>query len=97
MHGKTVSATEARIHFGEVLRSAQDGPVVVERQGRALAVVLSKELYDELTARARASWQDLAARVREMVVRDRAGDPLPDPARVLRAEREPQDERHGLR
>lgn len=97
MHGKTVSATEARIHFGEVLRNAQDGPVVVERQGEALAVVLSKQLYDELTAGARASWQDLAARAREMVVRDRGGEPLPDPARALRTEREAQDERHGLR
>lgn len=97
MHLKTVSATEARVRFGEVLRQAQEGPVVVERQGKALAVVLSKEQYDELTVGGRSSWQDLAARAREMVVRDRAGDPLPDPARVLRAEREAQDASHDLR
>ena len=97
MYVKTVSATEARVHFGEVLRDAQVGPVMVERQGRALAVVVSKQLYDELSAGRRASWQELAARARGLVARDRGGEPLPDPAEMLRAERDEQDGHRGLR
>ena len=97
MYMKTVSATEARIHFGEVLRDAQGGPVVVERQGKALAVVVSKQLYDELTAGSRVSWRDLALRARGLVAQDRGREPLPDPAEVLRNEREEQDGHLGLR
>ena len=97
MNAKTVSATEARVHFGEVLRSAQGGPIVVERQGQPLAVVISKAYYDQLVTDAGAPWQDLAARARALVTRDRGTQPLPDPALVLRRVRKAEDERHGLR
>lgn len=97
MYSKTISATEARVHFGEVLRDAQTGPVLVERQGKPLAVVLSKQLYDELSSGSRSSWRDLAAQARDLVVRDRGDTPLPDPSEMLRAEREDQDGRLGLR
>jgi prevent-host-death family protein len=46
----TFSATEARIHFGEVLRFARQGPVFVERDGKPEVVVISKEAYDRLLA-----------------------------------------------
>lgn len=45
---KRVSATEARIRFGEVMRAARQGPVIVERDGKPEVVVLSKAAYDEL-------------------------------------------------
>jgi prevent-host-death family protein len=47
---RVISATEARIHFGEVMRQAQNGPVVVERGGVPQVVVLSKKAYDDLVA-----------------------------------------------
>ena len=32
---QTVSATEARVHFGKIMRRAKSGPVIVERDGKA--------------------------------------------------------------
>ena len=97
MYQKKVSATEARVHFGEVLRDAQNGPVVVERQGKALAVVVSKELFDQMNEGRQSSWRELAAQARGMVARERGGEALPPPEEMLRAEREALDERHDLR
>lgn len=50
-----VSATHARIHFGEVMRTAveQSSPVVVERSGKPLVVVISVEEYEKLRGRHR--------------------------------------------
>ncbi|HYN76452.1 MAG TPA: type II toxin-antitoxin system Phd/YefM family antitoxin [Lamprocystis sp. (in: g-proteobacteria)] len=45
-----VSAHDAKAHFGQLLDAARHEPVVIERQGRAVAVVLSKEEYDGLNA-----------------------------------------------
>lgn len=52
MHRKRVlSATEARVHFGEVLRRVEEGEViVVEGRGRPQAVILSVKAYARLTA-----------------------------------------------
>jgi len=47
---KTFSATEARIHLGEVLRIARTEPVIIERDGKTEVVVISKETYDQLVA-----------------------------------------------
>jgi prevent-host-death family protein len=56
MKPKTVSATHARIHFGEIMRHVveQAEPVVVERSGKPLVVVLSVESYEKLTGRQRS-------------------------------------------
>jgi prevent-host-death family protein len=44
MAERTVSATEARVHFGDLLESVQRGDVVfVERAGKPVAVVVSAE------------------------------------------------------
>lgn len=42
------SAEDAKAHFGQLLGTVRCEPVVIERHGRAVAVVLSKEEYDEL-------------------------------------------------
>ena len=42
------SANEAKSRFGQLLDAARRDPVVIEKHGRAVAVVLSKEDYDEL-------------------------------------------------
>lgn len=45
-----VSAHDAKAGFGQLLDTARREPVVIERHGRAVAVVLSKEDFDELNA-----------------------------------------------
>lgn len=45
---QSVSAHDAKARFGQLLDTARREPVVIERHGRAIAVVLSKEEYDEL-------------------------------------------------
>lgn len=46
----TITATEAKKKFGEVLDMAQSEPVHVQKNGRDVAVVLSSEEYQRLTA-----------------------------------------------
>ena len=43
----TISATEAKLHFGALVDTAQKEPVTIEKQGRPVAVVISFEEYQE--------------------------------------------------
>ncbi|EGV19513.1 type II toxin-antitoxin system Phd/YefM family antitoxin [Thiocapsa marina] len=45
---RNVSAHDAKARFGQLLDTARREPVVTERHGRPVAVVVSKEAYDEL-------------------------------------------------
>ncbi|MGB4333730.1 MAG: type II toxin-antitoxin system Phd/YefM family antitoxin [Chromatiaceae bacterium] len=45
---QNISAHDAKAHFGQLLDRARREPVIIDRNGRAVAVVLSKEEYDEL-------------------------------------------------
>ena len=45
---KTVAATEAKNRFGAILDDAQREPVVIRRQDRDIAVVLSTAEYERL-------------------------------------------------
>lgn len=45
---KTVAATEAKNRLGAILDSAQREPIVIRRQNRDIAVVLSMADYDRL-------------------------------------------------
>ncbi len=47
---KYVSASEAKQHLGSVLDTAQREPVVIRKQKRDVAVVLSMQDYQRLTA-----------------------------------------------
>jgi prevent-host-death family protein len=95
--GATVSATEARVHFGELLeRLLRDGePVVVARGGRPVAVMLSLGEYERLSeGQRRAAWQDALEEAQE--ARARAGKNLkrrahPGVEEVLDAVREERD------
>lgn len=47
-----MSATEARVHFGEVLRRVQNNEtIIVERGGKPKAVILSIPEYEKLKRR----------------------------------------------
>jgi prevent-host-death family protein len=50
---RTFSASEARQGFAELLESTREGPVMIERQKRGVAVVMSVEEYDRLVAERR--------------------------------------------
>ncbi|MCA9901332.1 MAG: type II toxin-antitoxin system Phd/YefM family antitoxin [Ardenticatenaceae bacterium] len=55
MQPKTVSATDAKNRFGGVLREVNqtDEPIVVERDGKPVAVILSMEAYERLLPKER--------------------------------------------
>jgi len=43
----TISASEAKTHFGALVDKAQKGPVTIEKKGRPVVVVLSHADYQE--------------------------------------------------
>ena len=45
---KSVAATDAKNRFGAILDAAQQGPIVIRRQDRDIAVVLSMATYERL-------------------------------------------------
>ena len=55
---KNMTAREAKNRFGQLLDAAQRSPVSVTKNGRAVTVMLSTELYDQLRG---AAWERLAA------------------------------------
>ena len=54
---ETVSASDAKREFGEVLLKAQKGPVRINKNGKPVAVMVSAETFDELQAAQRAALQ----------------------------------------
>jgi prevent-host-death family protein len=99
---RTVSATDARIHLGELMREVteEDRAIVIERSGRPHAVLLSVETYERLLAahEAQHDWRDKVDAARARVRVDLAGRSLPAPETVLREVREMRDEQQrGLR
>src|SRR5438876_11452108 len=54
------SATEVKNRFGEFLERALREPVEVEKSGRPVAVLLSREEYDRLQAMEDRYWGDRA-------------------------------------
>jgi prevent-host-death family protein len=92
--GRVVSATEARIRFGELMRQAVETneAIVVERGGKSYVVVLSVEEYQRLLKRhQRAEWKELAHAARTQVQADLGGRPLPPPEEILEEAREGRD------
>ena len=93
--GQIVSATEARVHFGELMRRAvQTGePIIVERDGKPIVVVLHVDEYERLVkGQQQADWRDLVRRAHAQVQEDLGGRPLPPPEQVLGQLREERDE-----
>lgn len=43
----TIPAADAKTNFGALLDSAQRGPVTISKNGRAVAVVMSVEAFNE--------------------------------------------------
>ncbi len=91
MHQKRrLSATEARVHFGEVLRRVGEGEVIlVEGRGKPLAVILSPEAYERLKGEGENPLGLILSVNRG--IRERLGRPLTPPEEVIGAMREERD------
>lgn len=93
----TVSATEARVRFGAMLRriAEERATYIVERGGERRVVVLSVEEYEDLVAATRGAGRRdalAAAHALGQRVRARRGDaPMRTPEDVIRADREARD------
>ncbi len=68
---RAISATEARVRFGDLLRRVveEQTPVVVERGGKPRVVMLSIEEYDRLRAGQAPpeDWRSQLTRTRELI------------------------------
>ncbi|MDD9984964.1 MAG: type II toxin-antitoxin system Phd/YefM family antitoxin [Spirochaetaceae bacterium] len=53
-----LTAREAKNRFGQLLDAAQRAPVRITRNGRAVTVMLSTQLYDQLRG---SAWERLTA------------------------------------
>jgi prevent-host-death family protein len=93
---RVISATEARIHFGEVMRQVTtDGEtLIVERAGKPQVVVLSLAEYKRLKARRpdTVDWWERVLRVREQIREELGGRPLPPVEDIIQEMREERDE-----
>jgi prevent-host-death family protein len=86
-----IGATEARVHFGELMRQVteEERVVVVQRDGTPQVVVLSVAAYERL--RSAAGREDVLGRAAELSARiaaRRGGQPLPPADEMIREARE---------
>ena len=100
---RTLSATEARIRFGELMREVveRQEPVIVERGGKPQVVVLAVAEYERLLGaqREQADWWTLVERARDQARTELGDRELPSPDEIIRQMREERDEQllSGLR
>ena len=92
---RRVSATEARIRFGELMRRAVEDKeaIIVERGGKPYVVLVSVNEYNRLKrGQADSGWEELLGEIRR-VRAPLVGRPLPPPEEVIRELREERGER----
>lgn len=90
----TVSATEARVHFGELMQDAvqHQQPIVVERAGKPQVVILAYDRYQQLVREENDDWRVLLAQGHAKVNTFRAGQTLPSAAEMVDEGRKARDE-----
>lgn len=91
-----VGATEARIHFGALMRRAVEGgeTILVERDGKPFVVLMSYDEYERLRAMGRRpSWEETLGQILRIGAEAwvREGGPLLPPEEVIRQGREERD------
>lgn len=93
---RVVTATEARIRFGELLRRVAENreSVIVERGGKPQAVVLSVSEYERLVEgqQDRNEWKTLVAEARDKIRAELGDRELTPPEDVIAKTREERDE-----
>lgn len=99
---RTISATEARIRFGELMQRVADGgeTVIVERDGVPRIAILSIDSYKHLKGE-ESPWEQWMTNLRHLHERIRTelgGAQLPSSVEIIRQMREERDEHlAGLR
>ena len=90
----TISATEARVHFGEVMQDAvrSQQPIVVEKAGKPQVVILAYERYQQLVSSEPEDWQTMLAKGHAMIKSDLQGRTLPGAVEMVEAGRRARDE-----
>ena len=94
MMGRVVSATEARIRFGELMRQVVETheAVIVERGGKSHVVVISVEEYERLVkGQQQDDWKKLVHGARAQIQADLGDRALPRPEEILDQVREGRD------
>jgi len=92
---RVVSATEARIRFGELMRQAVENheTIIVERGGKSHVVVISVEHYQRLLKRQQqGDWKELVHEARAQIRAELGDRTLPQPEEILDQVREARDE-----
>ena len=93
---RTISATEARVRFGELMQRVADSgeTVIVERDGVPRVATLSIDSYKHLKGEA-SPWEQWEASLRRLHERLRAelgATQLPSSVEIIRQMREERDE-----
>jgi prevent-host-death family protein len=90
----TISATEARVHFGEIMQDAlrSQQPIVVEKAGKPQVVILAFERYQQLVSNEQEDWQTMLANVHAMIKADLQGGKLSSAVEMVEAGRRARDE-----
>jgi prevent-host-death family protein len=92
---RVVSATEARIRFGELMQQAveSDEAIIVERRGKPHVVLISVEEYERLQkGRRHDDWKELVQQARDQIEARLGGRTLPASEEILKQLREGRDE-----
>jgi prevent-host-death family protein len=92
--GRVVSATEARIHLGELMRQAVENrePILVERGGEPYVVILAVATYQRLLkGQPKENWRGLVEEARKQIRSELSGRELPPLEEVVRQTREERD------
>jgi prevent-host-death family protein len=88
-----MSATEARVHFGELIRAvAETGEeVTIERNGRPVAAVISHQELMRLRGERSEDWRVLVQRSRDAFAPLRERGWMPEWTELINAGREERD------
>lgn len=92
---RRMSATDARIHFGELMRQVvtDQEPILVERGGQAHVVVISAAQYERLKAAqdTQVNWRERVDEARKRAAVDLGRRVLPPVEEVIVEMREERD------
>jgi prevent-host-death family protein len=92
---KRMSATEARVHFDEVIRHVVEAeePVIVERAGKPEAVIIALAEYRRLQGLDPDDWRAQLDEVHALIRKERGDQPLnPSPEEIIREMRDEWNE-----
>ncbi len=92
---RKVSATKARVHFGELMQSVvrKQSSVIVEKSDKPQIVLLSVEHYKRLQQNKTQNWLSQLEQTHTLITAERKGEAVPDAAdtiRQMRGERDAQ-------